>query len=99
MDALAPAAQLMEGYEALRAQATGHLAPVTPRGLTLLLTYGLPAWMAAWAAPPSPVPAVAPPVAPPPTGGRAPALAGLGAAELVGVMSEMVLGGRGRGEA
>lgn len=35
-------------YEALRAQATGHLPSTTPRGLALCLSAGLPAWLKAW---------------------------------------------------
>jgi hypothetical protein len=48
--------ELEHGYEALRAQATGELPAVTPRGLTLFLTAGFPAWMQAWAplTPPAP---------------------------------------------
>lgn len=49
--------ELTLAYEALRAQATGELPAVTPRGLTLFLLAGLPAWMRAW----TPVTAAAPP--------------------------------------
>jgi hypothetical protein len=44
------------GYEALRAQATGELPAVTPRGLALFLAAGFPTWMKAWAplTPPAP---------------------------------------------
>jgi hypothetical protein len=38
---------MTEGYEALRAQATGAAAG-PPRGLALCMRAGLPAWMAAW---------------------------------------------------
>jgi hypothetical protein len=38
---------MTEGYEALRAQATGAAAG-PPRGLALCVRAGLPAWMAAW---------------------------------------------------
>ena len=41
--------ELGRGYEALRAQATGELPAVTPRGLALFLAAGFPAWMTAWA--------------------------------------------------
>jgi hypothetical protein len=41
--------ELSAAYEALRAQATGHLPSTTPRGLALCLSAGLPAWMKAWA--------------------------------------------------
>ncbi len=40
---------MTEGYEALRAQATGAgTAPTTARGLALFLRSGLAAWMTAW---------------------------------------------------
>jgi hypothetical protein len=38
---------MTEGYERLRAQATGSPS-ASPRGLALLLSSGLPAWLAAW---------------------------------------------------
>jgi hypothetical protein len=43
------AAQLTPAYEALRAQATGEISALTPRGLALFLAAGLPAWIKAWA--------------------------------------------------
>jgi hypothetical protein len=53
-------AELTSEYEALRAQATGKLPPLTPWGLTLFLAEGLPGWMKAWkvlpAKPTAPVP-------------------------------------------
>jgi hypothetical protein len=48
--------EMERGYEALRAQATGELPAVTPRGLTLFLTAGFPAWMKAWTPLTAPVP-------------------------------------------
>jgi hypothetical protein len=39
---------LTRAYEALRAQATGELPAVTPRGLALFLAAGFPDWMKAW---------------------------------------------------
>jgi hypothetical protein len=39
---------LTPAYEALRAQATGGLPTVTPRGLALFLAAGFPDWMKAW---------------------------------------------------
>jgi hypothetical protein len=50
--------EMTRGYEALRAQATGELPAVTPRGLALFLAAGFPAWMTAWAllTPPAPAP-------------------------------------------
>jgi len=43
-----PAGQLTLAYEALRAQATGELPSVTPRGLALFLAQGLPSWISSW---------------------------------------------------
>lgn len=40
--------QLALAYEALRAQATGELPSVTPRGLALFLAQGFPSWMNRW---------------------------------------------------
>jgi len=56
----ADAAAMTEGYEALRAEATGSLG-ASPRGLALLLNSGLAGWLAAWrclvsAAQPAPTP-------------------------------------------
>ncbi len=48
MNELVAADDLTAGYEALRAQATGQLPSMTPRGLALCLSAGLPAWMKAW---------------------------------------------------
>jgi hypothetical protein len=71
------------GYEALRAAATGQGLCDTPRGLTLLLSQGLPAWMRAWTplSPPRPVvPAV-----------QRTVTSGVGV-EVVRVLTEMALG-------
>jgi hypothetical protein len=43
-----PVGQLALAYEALRAQATGELPSVTPRGLALFLAQGFPSWMNGW---------------------------------------------------
>ncbi len=82
-----PADELCARYEALRAAATGQAVCNTPRGLALLLSQGLPAWMGASAplAPPAPVPLTVPP----------PTAAGVGA-EVVRVLTEMALGSRPR---
>jgi hypothetical protein len=48
MKVMQSAGQLTLGYEALRAQATGELPAVTPRGLALFLAEGMPAWMNTW---------------------------------------------------
>ena len=47
MRATAPAADLAQGYEALRAQATGQAPRRRPRGLAVLLRGGLASWMCA----------------------------------------------------
>ena len=47
MRATAPAAELAQGYEALRAQATGRAPRRRPRGLAVLLRGGLASWMCA----------------------------------------------------
>src|SRR5215467_11963260 len=49
--------EMKRSYEALRAQASGALPAVTPRGLALFLTAGFPAWMKAWTPPASKTPA------------------------------------------
>jgi len=79
--------QLVQWYEDLRAQATGQIPAATPRGLFLFLNSGLPTWMAA-----------CPPAALEPAPARA--VFGIPArpladmtAELVGVLTEMALGG------
>jgi len=43
------AGELTLAYEALRAQATGQLPAVTPRGLALFMAAGFPTWLKAWA--------------------------------------------------
>ncbi len=45
----ADAAELVAGYEALRAQALGTVPATTPRGLSVLTRAGMPAWMRALA--------------------------------------------------
>ena len=47
MKSTAPAAELAQGYEALRAQATGQAPRRRPRGLAVLLRGGLASWMCA----------------------------------------------------
>ena len=47
MRATAPAADLAQGYEALRAQALGRAPRLTPRGLAVFLRGGLASWMCA----------------------------------------------------
>jgi hypothetical protein len=80
-----PAGQLTLAYEALRAQATGQLPTVTPRGLALFLAEGFPAWLNIW----KPLVVVAP-RAPSAPRRQQPAV-GVGA-ELVHVLTEMALG-------
>lgn len=82
--------QLVQWYEDLRAQATGQIPAATPRGLSLLLNQGLPAWIAACslvAPDPTPASAVSSASATP-----ARPLA-VKSAELVGVLTEMVQSG------
>jgi hypothetical protein len=75
------------GYEALRAAATGQGLCDTPRGWTLFLSQGLPAWMRAW----TPLSPTSPVV---PADQRA-VTTGVGA-EVVRVLTEMALGCRPR---
>ena len=82
-----PPDELRVGYEALRAAAPGQGPRDTPRGLTLLLSEGLPAWMRAW----SPLP----PALPVPPADQRPLAAGVGN-EVVRVLTEMALGCRPR---
>lgn len=83
MNEPADAATLTNGYEALRAQATGQMPATTPRGLGLCLSAGLPAWMKAWA-PLTPRPA---PTVPAP----AQATSSHVAREVVSLLTEMAL--------
>jgi len=90
MSQLSAHPRLVQWYEDLRAQATGQIPAATPRGLSLLLNRGLPAWISACSlVAPDPVPtnpvssASATPVRP---------LAAK-SAELVGVLTEMVQSG------
>ena len=80
------AGELTLAYEALRAQATGGLPAVTPRGLALFLTAGFPAWINAW----TPLaPMLTPTAARPVASDRQPA-ADLGG-EVVQLLAEMAL--------
>ena len=85
MKTLQAAGDLTLAYEALRAQATGEVAAVTPRGLALFLAAGFPEWMRAWAP-------LAPTVPKTPTAAhhREPPV-GLGG-EVVQLLTEMALG-------
>ena len=47
MKSTASASELAQGYEALRAQATGRAPRRRPRGLAVLLCSGLASWMCA----------------------------------------------------
>jgi hypothetical protein len=82
---LQSAGDLTPAYEALRAQATGQLPAVTPRGLGLFLAAGFPEWMKAWA----PLAPTAPQT-PTATHHQAPPV-GLGG-EVVRLLTEMALG-------
>ena len=79
------AGDLTPAYEALRAQATGQLPAVTPRGLALFLATGFPDWMKAW----TPL-APTKPLTPTASHHRAPPV-GLGG-EVVHLLTEMALG-------
>jgi len=80
-----PAGQLTVAYEAMRAQATGQLPRVTPRGLALFLAEGFPAWLNIW----KPVAMVAHRTASAP---RRPQPAVGVEGEMVQVLTEMALG-------
>ncbi len=72
--------ELTAAYEAIRAQANGGLPTTSPRGLTLLLTAGLPTWIRAWGRL-APVRASIPPAADSPRSG----------AEVVRILTQMAL--------
>jgi hypothetical protein len=79
------AGDLTPAYEALRAQATGQLPAVTPRGLALFLAVGFPDWIKAWSPPAPAVPktSVAPPRREPPV---------VPGNDVVQLLTEMALG-------
>ena len=79
------AGELTLAYEALRAQATGQLPAVTPRGLALFRAAGFPDWMKAWSplAPAVPKASVAPLRREPPV---------VPGNEVVQLLTEMALG-------
>ena len=81
---------MTEGYESLRAQATGSRS-ASPRGLPLFLNSGLPAWLAAWRSLVSAAPGL-PPVPPP----RESAATFRLGPELAVLLAEMVLAGQRR---
>ena len=80
-----PAGQLTVAYEAMRAQATGQLPTVTPRGLALFLAEGFPAWLNIWK------PLVVAPARAPSASHRPQSAVGVGG-EMVQVLTEMALG-------
>jgi hypothetical protein len=79
----ASAAELVQGYEALRAQVTGQALCRRPRGLAVLLCGGLASWMCA--CPPESRARPAAPAAPSGDGGSA------ASAELVRLLAGMTL--------
>jgi hypothetical protein len=85
---LQPGSDLTTAYEALRAQATGQLPAITPRGLALFLAAGLPDWMTAWAPLAPTVPTV--PQRPAASHHRAPPV--MPGEEVVQLLTEMALG-------
>jgi hypothetical protein len=85
----APGAELLGGYEALRAQARGELPPLAPCGLAVFLRGGLVSWMVA--CPPRARPRPSRVAAGSPATFRGPgALAGANA-ELARLLAEMAL--------
>jgi hypothetical protein len=94
MRATAPAADLAQGYEALRAHATGRAPRLSPRGLAVLLRGGLASWMCA-----CPLESRARPVAEASPGAREVGAAGAGSAasaELVWLLAGMTLSSQRR---
>ena len=87
MTIVAPAAELKQSYEALRAQAAGEIPSFTPRGLAVFLGRGMSAWMCA--CPPRP------PTSPASTENIDAGLAGV-SGELVRLLTAMVLSRQGR---
>jgi hypothetical protein len=77
-------ADFVSAYEALRAQATGEIPAITPRGLSLFLGSGLPTWMKTWAA-------IAPPKHHIPVRTEAP-ISAAPTGDLIRVLTEMALG-------
>ncbi len=93
MKITAGASQLLQGYEALRAQAVGQIGAITPRGLAVFHRSGMVAWMSACA----PLGSIDVLVnsAPSLNYGRSDAL-GATSAELVQILAEMALGSHRR---
>lgn len=90
MSFTAPAGELLDGYEALRAQALGEFPRLSPRGLAVLLRGGLVSWMRA--CPPASRPR---PPANIVVGPQSRSLAG-GSPELVRLLAQMALTSRRR---
>ena len=86
MKIVAPATELAQGYEALRAQALGGLPPLSPRGLAVFLRGGLAGWMCA--CPPRSRPRLAADAA---AGAHEAHEPSAGSAELVRVLAQMAL--------
>jgi len=86
MNTVASVDDLRTAYEALRTEAVGGPPAESPRGLAIVLTYGLPAWIRAWAVSP-------PVVAAPPAEERDRTSDGFGA-EVVRLLTEMALAPR-----
>ncbi|MGH9434298.1 MAG: hypothetical protein ACRD3T_22465 [Terriglobia bacterium] len=79
----AAVSDIERAYEAVRAQATGEVVAITPRGLALLLSAGVPDWIRTCA----PLKSAAPTTVP--LEPRAPLSSLCG--ELVAVLTEMAL--------
>ena len=93
MTIVAPAAELEQSYEALRAQAAGEIPSCTPRGLAVFLAHGMSAWMCA--CPPRPRPTPTPPTSPASAENIDAGLAGV-SGELVRLLAAMVISRQGR---
>lgn len=91
MRATAPASDLAQGYEALRAQATGQAPCRRPRGLAVLLRGGLASWMCA-----CPPESRARPSAAAAPGVREARAGSAGSAELVQLLAGMALSSQRR---
>ena len=99
MKSTASASELAQGYEALRAQATGQAPRRRPRGLAVLLCSGLASWMCA--CPPEGRARPAADAAPSAheTGAREARAESAGSAELVRLLAGMTLSSQRRNAA
>jgi len=94
MKSTASASELAQGYEALRAQATGRAPRRRPRGLAVLLCSGLASWMCA--CPPESRPRPAAAAAPGAREAGVEDAESAGSAELVRLLAAMTLSSQRR---